>query len=223
MSKKIIIPTSNYKDIEQGVQHWIFKTFGQNPVYDEALQSSIDQWGLPWFRAGVVAINPQGLIVMTHEARVQVRKIKDPELKQHYLDKGMHEKDWVDGDGGWNLPSGRLQPWEIFEEAALREFKEETGSAISPHSLVLLDIRYSDKPNNLYAMPIYQGYIDQEPPVGYQTKEISEVRMFRPDEIFGLNLRSPEFVEQALKSYWKRNLKEQRALNTYFANHTSNN
>ena len=38
--------------------------------------------------------------------------------------------------GTWEPPAGRLQPGESFEEGALRELYEETGTLVSPHLII---------------------------------------------------------------------------------------
>jgi 8-oxo-dGTP diphosphatase len=37
---------------------------------------------------------------------------------------------------GWEMPGGRMEPGEGPEEAALREFHEETGQCLVPHASV---------------------------------------------------------------------------------------
>lgn len=202
---KILIPEIRDLEACSTVMKWVEANLGHNPEYDDSLQPTIDQWGFPWFRAGAVVYNyfdDQDKILMMHEARVQVKKIKDPDLKQRYLDEGHAESDWVDGDGGWNLPSGRLRPGESFEQAVTREVQEESGWSAMLVSYLLT--RHSEKKSNQYVMPVFLARANVGP-AQYATPETSEIGWFTVEEIRQMHkngtLRSPEFVLESLIAY----------------------
>jgi len=44
-------------------------------------------------------------------------------------------------DQDWSLPGGGVEPWEGWEEGAVRELLEETGVIAHPHSLALVQER----------------------------------------------------------------------------------
>ena len=203
MSIEMPIPLSNYPKVEKQVCDWVHKHFGSRPRWDVSKQSEIKQWGLPWFRAGAIVTNINGEILLIHESRVKVKKIKDPVLKRYYLEvEGKKSGDWVDGDGGWNLPAGRLTPGESFEDGVMREVREESGHSIELRSII--DVRESDDPENLYIMPVYLAK-SLGGPTDFNTSEVSEIGWFTPAGIRALNqahiLRSPGFVMNALEAY----------------------
>lgn len=174
----------------------------QGVIIPEESIGDIQKWGLPWFRAGALVYNKEGKILMMHEARVQVKKIKDPALQQKYLDAGKALKDWVDGDGGWNLPAGRVRVSESYAETDTREVGEESGWRIELEDL--LHTRTSHKPGNIYTMPVFLAYA-VDGPKQYHTEETSEIDWFTPAEIREMNksgaLRSPEFVMTSLEAF----------------------
>ena len=140
-----------------------------------------------------------------HEARVQVKKIKDATLQNYYLNVEHRGKsEWVDGDGGWNLPAGRLKPGESFEDGAWREVKEESDHQIKIQKV--LSVRKSDDPSNLYVMPVYLAE-DVSGPEQYSTAETSEIGWFSIEQIYALHrigvLRSPGSVMSAINAYEK--------------------
>lgn len=207
MSKELIItiPETHCLKLNANIRRWAEANNIPASITDAALQESIAQWGLPWFRAGVVVVNKAGKILMIHEGRVQVKKIKDQALKDKYLAGGYKLSSWVDGDGGWNLPAGRLNPGEMFEDAAEREVNEESGwnVTIKQH----LCTRTSEKPDNQYIMPVFLAEADYGP-VNYHTAithETMEIGWFTVAEIRQMcaddKLRSPEFVTAALDTY----------------------
>lgn len=199
---KILIPQSLYHEVQALVQDWTNSCLGDRPFYEDALQSTIDQWGFPWFRSGVLVSNRNGEILMMHEARVQIKKIKDLALKQRLLNDGHQPSEWVDGDGGWNLPAGRLRTGESFEDAGLREVYEETGWDVVIR--YFLYARHSEKPDNQYIMPVYLALPMFGPP-SYSTVETSEIGWRTPAQIRAMadagQLRSPDFVLDSLKAY----------------------
>lgn len=201
----IVIPKSDSRIVNFKVTKWAKANHIPTVVTDPKLQTKITEYGLPWFRAGAVVANGEGKILMIHEGRVQVKKIKDPVLKEKYLSEGYKPSDWVDGDGGWNLPSGRLNPGEAFEDAAERETLEESGwSAVVTRYLFA---RTSEKPDNQYYMPVFLATAVRGPAEfhTFETRETLEIGWFTPDEIRDMRtanmLRSPEFVIGALDVY----------------------
>jgi len=201
---RIITPETCYPEVKNTVAQWVLAQFGPTPSYDATLRNSIDQWGLPWFRAGAVVYDCEGRILMMHEGRVQVKKVKDQRLKERLLEAGHKPGDWVDGDGGWNLPAGRLKVGESFEAAALREVKEESGWDIALQAL--LHTRHSEKTSNTYIMPVYLAQAISGPDQ-YRTAETTEIGWFTPARISDMHaagtLRSPEFVMDSLEAYKK--------------------
>ncbi len=205
MSKKLEVPTSCYPAVEISVQKWVQINFGAEPCYDDGLQLKIDQWGLPWFRAGAVIRNAEGKILMMHESLVQVYKIKDEKLKADYLAKGYKPTDWADEDGGWNLPSGRLRAGESFEVGAKRKVHAETGWDFELGEPI--HIRYGDKPDNKYILPVYLAEAIGGPEQ-HEVAGTSEIGWFSVVEIKQMHqdgvLRSPEFVMDSLEAYERR-------------------
>lgn len=201
---KMIVPESCYPEVAVTVTRWVDTYFGPTLSYDDSLQTDIDQWGLPWFRAGAIVRNAEGKILMMHEACVQVKKIKDEALKNWYLSEGYKPDDWVDGDGDWNLPSGRLKPGESFEDGAQRETKEESGWDMAIKDCI--HIRQGKKPSNMYILPVYLAEAIAGPEQ-YKTAETSEIGWFSESEILNMHteglLRSPEFVTDSINSYKK--------------------
>lgn len=201
----VIMPGSQYLWVDTAIKKWVKANLGEHPVYPEKAQRELDNgFGSRYFRAGGIVTNSEGRILMMLEAKVQVKKIRSMTLKNYYLVEGKEPGDWVNEEGGWNLPSGRQKPKETFEEAVQREVYEESGWKVK--IVDCLDIRYGDKKDNLYAMPIYlmEGISG---PKEYRTGETKRIAWLSAEQIRGLivigALRSPEFVEQALNAYEK--------------------
>lgn len=200
----IAIPETHCPRLNADIRQWA-KTFHiPAATTDAAIQEQIANWGLPWFRAGAVVVNTAGKILMVHEGRVQVKKIKDEALKQRLLAEGCKPSTWVDGDGGWNLPAGRLNLDEYFEDGAEREVNEESGWKVTVKQH--LCTRSSEKPDNLYIMPVFLA----EPisgPAQFHIAETLEISWFTAEEIRGLYasglLRSPESVIDSLDACQK--------------------
>lgn len=201
---KITIPRACTSELKETVTRWATAYFGPSLLYDDAKQAEIDQWGLPWFRAGAIVRDSEGKILMMHEGRVQVKKIKDEALKTRYLTEGYKPGDWVDGDGGWNLPSGRLRVGESFEAGVMREVKEESGWSIAFKDHI--HTRHSEKPGNPYILPVYLTEAITGP-TEYRTVETMEIGWFTVAEIREMHaagqLRSPDFVMDSLDAYEK--------------------
>ena len=177
---KIITPETYYSGLKTTIADWVTATLGLNPSYDDTLQNSIDQWGLPWFRAGAVVHNGAGKILMMHEGRVQVGKLKNKVEKEFHLARGLTKSSWICGDGGWNLPAGRLRSGESFENGAIREVMEESNWDIELKEVI--HVRHSEKPNNQYILPVYLAEAIAGPEL-YRTEETMEIGWFTPKEI----------------------------------------
>lgn len=201
----IAIPETHSPELNAEIKQWAEANSIPTVIADAKLQKGIADWGLPWFRAGALVVNDEGKILMIHEGRVQVKKIKDATLKEEYLSKGFKPGDWVDGDGGWNLPAGRLNPGEMFENAAEREANEESGWCVRIRQY--LCSRTSEKPGNQYFMPVFIADAEYGPAEFHttETRETLEIAWLTPAEIRQLHaedkLRSPEFVMDSLCAY----------------------
>lgn len=198
---KIVIPGTCYPELGTTIADWVRANLGSDPSYDGSLQSKIDQWGLPWFRAGAIVRDASGKILMMHEGRVQVKKLKDEAVRNFHLNRGLAKNEWICGDGGWNLPSGRLRVGETFEDAAFREVKEESCWDISLSTVA--HVRHSEKPDNQYILPVYLADAINGPEQ-YRTEETMEIGWFSAEEILAMHaagmLRSPDFVLDTLKA-----------------------
>lgn len=210
MSNNIIIPETIYPELAREIADWLTEKFGPNPVYDSSLQPTIDQYGLPWFRAAAILIDDDGNILLGHEGRVNVKKIKNADFKEWVIEKGRCDSEgWTDGDGGWNIPAGRITVSESFEHGALRELWEESGHTAK--TLGILHVRWDKN----YVMPTYLMK-DTSGPDHYHTKEILDICKFSPEGIRALNdagvLRSPKSVMDSLAAY-EAYLRSERKLN----------
>ena len=204
---KITIPGTHDPSLSAEIKHWAEANNIPAATNDPTVQKSIRDWGLSWFRAGALVVNGEGKILMIHEGRVQVKKIKDEALRNQLLSDGHRPSEWVDGDAGWNLPAGRLQIGETFEDGAERETKEEScwDITIKQH----LCTRRSEKPGNQYIMPVYLAEPISGPAEFHtvETRETLEIAWLTPEEIRSMNaaglLRSPESVMASLDAYEK--------------------
>lgn len=199
MSKKIVVPVSANSELVEKITEWVHAKFGPDPEYDPALQSVIDEFGLPWFRAAALIVDREGKILMMHEGKAQVKKLKSEALKDYYISiRECGKSDWVDEDGGWNIPAGRIMANESFEQGLLREIKEESGH--EGKILGLLYVRWGKD----YVMPTYLME-DQSGPEQYSTPETLGIHKFTPEGVRVLHeievLRSPESVMDSLSAY----------------------
>ncbi len=199
MSKKIIVPATGNVELMTKITEWVHAKFGSEPEYDSTLQPVIDEFGLPWFRAAALVVDQEGKILMMHERKAQIKKLKSVALKDYYLNiqrKGKNE--WVDEDGGWNIPAGRIMTGETFEQGLLREVKEESGHAVK--LLGVLHVRWGKD----YVMPTYLVE-DQSGPARYHTSETLNIHKFSLEGVHVLHevaiLRSPESVMDTLDAY----------------------
>lgn len=199
MSGKIVVPVSENRELMEKITEWVHAKFGPNPEYDSTLQPVIDEFGLPWFRVAALVVDREGKILMMHEGKAQVKKLKSVALRDYYLNVKNHKKgDWVDEDGGWNIPAGRIMVGETFEFGLLREIKEETGHECD--ILGILYVRWSDG----YVMPTFLVE-DRSGPEHHHTPETIDIHKFSPEDVQVLNeievLRSPESVMNTVNAY----------------------
>lgn len=217
--QRIIIPRTAYPELAEEIASWLLAKFGPNPEYDSSLQPTIGQFGLPWFRAGALIIDDDGKIILGHEGRVNIDKIEDANFKAWLIETGRCDSEgWADGDGGWNIPAGRLAVGESFEEGVKREVFEECGHTVEV--LGIIHVRWGKK----YVMPTYLTR-DLSGPAQYCTEEILSIRSFSPEGIRALNdagvLRSPESVMDSLSAY-EAYLRGERELNQINSWHDKN-
>lgn len=199
MSGKIVVPVSENRELMEKITEWVHAKFGPNPEYDSTLQPVIDEFGLPWFRVAALVVDREGKILMMHEGKAQVKKLKSAALRDYYLNVKNHKKgDWVDEDGGWNIPAGRIMVGETFEQGVLREVEEESAHKVK--IVGLLYVRWGKD----YVMPTYLAE-DQSGPEQYSTPETLGIHKFSPEDIQVLYdieaLRSPESVMDSLQAY----------------------
>jgi len=74
----------------------------------------------------------------------------------------------------WEMPGGRLEPGESFEQAAVREFMEETGMALEPIGSLEVE-----------GGRVVIGFVHSRCCASTPSEEIAEVRLFRelPEEL----------------------------------------
>lgn len=198
----VYTPGSSYSKVEFAAKQWRQLHNIPETVSDEKVLAEIDQYGLPWWRAGALVFNQEGKVLMAHEGRVQIYKMRDEARKSQLLSEGYSPKEWVDGDGGWNIPAGRLQfGTERFEEAAIREAEEETGWSIK-----IKDLIYVRKADN-FVMPVFTAEAVSGPEEFYtvETREVIGIGWYWIWEIYNMRdaglLRSPESVINSLEAY----------------------
>lgn len=90
----------------------------------------------------------------------------------------------------WEMPGGRLEPGETHEQAAVREFSEETGMALE--SVGVLEVEGGK---------VVVGLVHSRCCCGKPSEEIAEVRMFRelPGELSFPLVEYQEMLVQARK------------------------
>lgn len=199
---QIIIPETQCTGLTQEIARWLHAKFGPNPEYDSAKERDIGQWGLPWFRAGALVIDEDNKILMIHEGRVHIKKVRDENYKQWLIET--HRCDaggWADGDGGWNIPAGRLALGESFEEGVVREVKEESGHDVKV--LGIIHVRWGKD----YVMPTFLAQ-NLSWPLQCRVKDPKEVIGICNFSVEGVRalddagvLRSPESVMDTIDAY----------------------
>jgi len=103
----------------------------------------------------------------------------------------------LSGEGTWTMPGGKLHFQESFEEAAIREVKEETDIDIKKEELKLISIT-NDKTEKAHFVTI--GFLTEtnQDPKAMEPEEITEWKFFELDNL-------PEKIfkpsEKVLKNY----------------------
>jgi 8-oxo-dGTP diphosphatase len=82
--------------------------------------------------------------------------------------------------GAWDIPGGFLEPWELPEQAAIREVREETG--LEARRLTLLTVVIDTYAGRDYTL---NHYFVAEPVGGtlQPADDLAELRWFAPDEL----------------------------------------
>ncbi len=199
---KIVIPETKCADLTKEIARWLSAKFGPDPEYDSKKESDIIQWGLPWFRAGALVVDEDYKVLMIHEGRIHIKKVRDENYRQWLLETNRCDAGgWANGDGGWNIPAGRLALGESFEAGVVREVKEETGHEVKV--LGIIHMRWGKD----YVMPTFLAQ-NLSWPLQCRVKDPQEVIgicNFSIEGVRALNdasvLRSPESVMDTLDAY----------------------
>ncbi len=199
---KIVIPETKCADLTKEIARWLSAKFGPDPEYDSKKESDIIQWGLPWFRAGALVVDEDYKVLMIHEGRIHIKKVRDENYRQWLLETNRCDAGgWANGDGGWNIPAGRLALGESFEAGVVREVKEETGHEVKV--LGIIHVRWGKD----YVMPTFLAQ-NLSWPLQCRVKDPQEVIgicNFSIEGVRALNdasvLRSPESVMDTLDAY----------------------
>lgn len=90
--------------------------------------------------------------------------------------------------GKWDLPKGKIEEGESYQQAALREVEEETGLSNLKLDKTLMST-YHTYPleDTLVLKKTYwfeMQYTGHEAPVPQTTEDIEEVKWFKPEELF---------------------------------------
>lgn len=159
-------------------------------ILNEKGVHKVEKYGWPFFKAGVIATLGEKFLL-----------IKEAKVKQ--LVDGQEQ--WLPSTNGkWNLPCGRLQQWESFEQAAAREGSEESGYDFDLGCIRHIGFRADI--NNPYIIVIYhaENPFDisfSNPP---DSEEIAGIGWFSYEEILQLKadrqLRNPELVMAAVEN-----------------------
>ncbi len=211
MSELIITTprTINSFDLEQVVEAWAEANKVPDVVTDEEQIAIINKYGLPWYRSAAIVYRRNAAlgeyeILLMHEAKVQVRKIKDNNLREQLLADGHSPNDWVVGDGGWNIPAGRVKLGASFEKTAKDEICEETGWSANIAIEEPIYIHRDERPSDPFIMPVFVAEADTTGPETYQTEETSEIGWFKIGDAYNMAtqglLRSPNSVINSLNA-----------------------
>ncbi len=172
------------------------------PSLTPAAIETVKTFGWDFFRAGVLIADewPPSSVHFDEGRAPTYLLVREAKVKETQPDGS---KRWVLSDQGkWNLPCGRLQVGETFEQAALREGQEESGHKLRLE--YLCHIGHRTDPDNPYVIFIYsatnQGFGPEPDP-----EEIAETKWFTYDDIVGLRdngqLRNPDLTMTALNQY----------------------
>ena len=92
---------------------------------------------------------------------------------------------------GWYLPAGRVEPGETFEEAAIRETREEAGVEIELEGV--LRIQHTPRADGARLRVFFLArQRDDTAPKSAPDEHSLEARYFGVDELAGLPLRGDE-------------------------------
>lgn len=152
-------------------------------------KAEVERFGWPFFKAGIVLVNHSGEFLLVKEAKEK--------------QKQNGQTVWVPTENGkWNLPCGRLQPWESFWQAAEREGTEETGYDFDTGCIRHIGFRFDI--DNPYIIVIYhaENPYDINPTDPPNPEEIAAVGWFTYEQIQQLHaegcLRNPELIVSAI-------------------------
>lgn len=155
-------------------------------LYTDKLAEQIAIYGFPWLKVAVLIQNERGLFLCVHEAKV----------KQELPDGSVQ---WVRGDGGWNIPAGRVNIGESLTEAAIREAREETGYDVKLQGIVQMMV--SSQTKNPYMIVTFAATAGKNHN-DFNREEIGDVAWLAEVEIKQLKdqkkLRSAHLVESAI-------------------------
>lgn len=157
--------------------------------YTEKLDQETQNYGYRWLKVACLIPGNPGRFLLMREAR------------KKQFDKDGKEK-WVEGDGGWNLPAGRVNIGETIYDAVLREVREETGRKVKLTGLCQIGIRTSM--SNPYGILTFTAEIEENLD-DFDRKETIQTGFFTVEQIESLKkagkLRSPHLVQSAIDNY----------------------
>ncbi|HLP11923.1 MAG TPA: NUDIX hydrolase [Flavobacteriales bacterium] len=103
--------------------------------------------------------------------------------------------------GLWYFPGGELQKSESFEDAALRETREELQCEIYLQRII--NIRITNRIFDQSMTIVYAGMVKEEPPPKKADKHSLETRWFTYDETLKLEMR--EYGHEIIHAYRNSN------------------
>lgn len=85
--------------------------------------------------------------------------------------------------GWWDVPGGFLEPWEHPEEGLRREMREETGLAVEPRELLLVNVdTYPYGDGSDYTINFFY-LVDAPEGEPHPADDVSELGWFAPDAL----------------------------------------